>query len=78
MLLMYADDLTPGSDTVCTLQKLINTLDLYYAKWGLSLNMNKTKIIVFRNGGKIKQNEKWYYRGKMLEVVSFYKYLGIM
>jgi hypothetical protein len=40
--------------------------------------MDKTKIIVFRNGGKLKHNEKWYYKGKSLEVVSFYKYLGII
>ena len=39
----------------------------YYAK----------KIIVFRNGGHLKQFEKWYFKGPEIEIVSRYKYLGL-
>ena len=43
----------------------------------MSLNLSKTKIIVFRNGGILKETEKWLYNGQKIEVVSFYKYLGV-
>jgi hypothetical protein len=32
--------------------------------------------MVFRNGGPLRTNEKWYFNGEKLEVVSGYKYLG--
>jgi hypothetical protein len=40
--------------------------------------LEKTKIIVFRNGGILKSNEKWYYKNIKIDVVSWYKYLGLM
>ena len=39
--------------------------------------MDKTKIVVFRNGGIIKQTEKWTYCGDIVDTVPFYKYLGV-
>ena len=66
MLLLFADDMIQGSDTVGRLQKLINTLEIFCDNWGLSVNMETNKIIVFRNGGVLKRNEKWYYRGKQI------------
>ena len=44
----------------------------------MRVNTNKTKIIVFRNGGIIKNNEKWFYKGEKLETVTYYSYLGIL
>ena len=43
----------------------------------MSLNLLKTKIIVLRNGGILKQMEKWYYKGEIIDTVPFYKYLGV-
>ena len=77
MLLLYADDLIQCTDTVGRLQKLITILEGYCDKWGLNINLSKTKIMVFRNGGPLKKNEKWFYKGNELEHVSFYRYLGI-
>jgi hypothetical protein len=65
--LLYADDMTQMSDLVGHLQKLIDCLSDYCYDWGMSVNFDKTKIIVFRNGGVIKQIEKWYFRGHQLE-----------
>lgn len=78
MMLLFADDATQGADTVGRLQKLLDTLADYSHKWGLSINAEKSKIVVFRNGGYLRQNEKWYLNGKRLEVVSYLKYLGLM
>ena len=43
----------------------------------MKVNLDKTKIVVFRNGGSCRQNEQWFYEGKEIERVSSYKYLGI-
>ena len=43
----------------------------------MKVNIDKTKILVFRRGGIVKQNEKWLFNDKPIEVVSHYKYLGI-
>lgn len=39
--------------------------------------MGKSKIIVFKNGGKLAKNEKWYFQNKKIDVVGQYKYLGV-
>ena len=39
--------------------------------------MSKTKSLIFRNGGIIKQNEVLYFKDKKIENVSYYKYLGV-
>ena len=33
--------------------------------------------MVFRNGGIVKQTERWLYQGEEIEIVSIYKYLGL-
>jgi hypothetical protein len=39
-------------------------------KWSLSVNTSKTKIVVFRNGGKVNANEKWFYDNKEIKLLS--------
>ena len=75
---MYADDLVILGDTIGNVQKLLDTLSEFCDKWGLSVNMDKTKLMIFRNGGIIKQNEVVYLNGIKLDSVSYYKYLGII
>ena len=74
--LLFADDIVAGADTVGRLQHIINVIANFCKKWGLIVNLSKTKVMVFRGGGPLRQNEKWYFDGKLLEVVSAYKYLG--
>ena len=57
---------------------MINVLADFCNKWGLKVNLSKTKIIVFRRGGKLKTNEKWFFCQNKIEVVKQYKYLGII
>ena len=49
------------SDMPGRLQHMLNVLKMFCDKWGLKLNLLKTKILVFRRGGIVKQNEKWSY-----------------
>ena len=62
-MLMYADDIALCNDTVGRLQRSIDILGIFCDKYGLKVNMSKTNVIVFRNGGILRQNEKFYYKG---------------
>ena len=75
---MYADDMVIFSETVEGLQDMLNVLYNYTQKWNLSVNIDKTKIVIFRNGGNIKEKEKWYYNGTRIDVVNSFTYLGII
>ena len=77
-VLLYADDITNCADTVRNLQIQLNIVELFCLNTGMVVNIGKTKIIVFRNGGFLRRNEKWYYQGQQIEVVSFYKYMGLL
>ena len=77
-MLMYADDLVILSDTVFEMQAKIDLLYDFCSKWGLAINLNKTKVMVFRNGGYLKSIEKWNYGESNIEVTSYYAYLGMI
>ena len=47
-MLLYADDLVLLGDSIGSIPKLLNTLSSFCSKWGLSVNMSKTKFMVFR------------------------------
>ena len=34
--------------------------------------------MVFRNGGNLRENEKWFYNGRELETVNEFNYLGML
>ena len=77
-MLLYADDLVLIGDQVGNVQNLLNILSDFCSKWGLKVNMDKTKMLVYRNGGIVKQNEKCFINGVKIESVSYYKYLGVL
>jgi len=77
-MLLYADDIVLIGDQVGRVQKLLNVLSSFCYRWGLSVNMDKTKMLVYRNGGIIRHNEKCYFNGIKIENVSYYKYLGVL
>jgi len=77
-LLMYADDIVLLAESATDLQSMINNLEHYCAKWGLQVNTLKSEVMVFRNGGRLADNEKWFYEGRQLNVVNEYTYLGVV
>ena len=77
-LLMYADDIAIVADNVVDLQKKIDCLEKYCNKYGLKINMDKTKVVVFKNGGFIRKTEKWYLNKSEIKVESCYTYLGVI
>lgn len=77
-LLLFADDIVLLSSTPTGLQNQLNNLENASKKLGLEVNLEKTKVMVFRKGGFLANCERWFYDGKLLEVVNRYKYLGFM
>ena len=73
-IILFADD----AETKEGLQELLQKLESYCNKWKLTVNIEKTKIMVFRKGGQIKKDCQWVYAGKTLEIVSSFSYLGIV
>ena len=76
-IFVSADDVCNLSDTVLRLQKQLNILSSFCENYGMKVNTEKTKIIVFRHGGQLRHYEKWTYNNNPIEVVIFYKYLGV-
>ena len=55
------------SETAHELQKMLNTLYTYTSVWDLTVNVQKTpKTVIFRNGGKIHNSEKWHSNGELI------------
>ena len=77
-MLLYADDLVLIGDQIGRVQRLLNVLSEFCYKWGLQVNMSKTKVLVYRNSGIIKKNEVLYYNGVKLDNVPYCKYLVVI
>ena len=77
-MLLFADDLVLFAESKVELQRLINRLKLYCDTFKLKINLNKTNVMVFRNGGYLRHYEKWFYDNIPLRVVTYYKYLGLV
>ena len=75
--LMYADDLIMLLQTATGLQKCLNVLSEFCSKWGLSVNLNKTKTMVFQKKNKQANKYTFKYNDEVAETVSHYTYLGI-
>eukprot|EP00745_Piridium_sociabile_P043608 TRINITY_DN8944_c0_g1_i10.p1 TRINITY_DN8944_c0_g1~~TRINITY_DN8944_c0_g1_i10.p1 ORF type:complete len:1137 (-),score=123.12 TRINITY_DN8944_c0_g1_i10:208-3198(-) len=76
-LLLFADDLTLLSSTTVGLQHQLNILQGETERLHLTVNFDKSKIIVFRKGGFLRMTEKWFLDSRQMEVVNSYKYLGL-
>ena len=55
---MYADDTVLFSENVDDLQKMINSVNVCSNEYGLYINLLKTKVVIFRNRGHAKAEEK--------------------
>ena len=74
---MYADDMVLIAESPQNLQKMLDTLYDYCNEWKIEVNVQKTKIVVFRNGGKLRNPENWSYNGYYIDIVSEFNYLGV-
>ncbi|MCG8431127.1 MAG: hypothetical protein MJA29_08130, partial [Candidatus Omnitrophica bacterium] len=75
--LLYADDIVLLSETAEGLQNCLNGLQKFCSSWGLSVNLKKTKILVFNKVGK-KEKTSFLFKNMTIENVTKYKYLGVI
>ena len=76
--LMYADDIVLLSNSAGGLQTMLNSLLQFCQRWNLKVNVAKTKVIIFNKSGKLLKGFSFTYDGQTVEIVSEYKYLGII
>lgn len=75
--ILFADDIAIGAVTAIGLQRALDELSRYSREWNLKVNINKTKILVCKNGGVASKKEKWFLNNEQIEVVDKFKYLGV-
>ena len=77
-MLLYADDIVIFSKNAEELQAGLDVLVNYCNRWKLKVNVDKTKIMVFRKGGVLPRNLTFYYNGQQLEIINKFRYLGVV
>ena len=76
IVLLYADDTVLFAESRKEMQILINDFSSYCKTWKLTINNDKTKLLVF--GNKHNRKYKIFLNKTLLEMVEGYKYLGVM
>lgn len=69
---MYADDIVIFSSSLEGLQQKLNALEKYCDDWGLQVNSNKTKVIIFNKAGSTMKHT-FCYKNFNIECVPSYK-----
>ena len=78
LLLLFADDIALISDTMKGLQSQLKILEKFCEMYKMIVNVVKTKVMVFRLGGRLRANEKIFYNGSKLEIVNGFQYVGLL
>lgn len=76
-VLLYADDIVVLADSPEDLQAMIDRLHVYCTTWSLSVNLSKSKVIVFRTGSRLSHSLAFKYGYDNIEILNSYKYLGV-
>ena len=77
-LLLYADDIVLFANSPTELQQLLDILQNYCTRYRLTVNTAKTKIMIFRKGGRIPNVLRFTYNGEDIEIVKKFSYLDIV
>ncbi len=74
--MLFADDTALFSESATGLQCLLDGLQTYCNRWGITVNKSKTKVVIFQ-GGNRNTNVQLYYANDPIETVKHFTYLGI-
>ncbi|KAK6177674.1 hypothetical protein SNE40_015729 [Patella caerulea] len=56
--LLFTDDLSLVADSIGNLQDRLNLLENYYKQWNVSVNLERSNIVVFKYGGVLSKKKK--------------------
>ncbi|KAL6416732.1 hypothetical protein ACFW04_013190 [Cataglyphis niger] len=76
--LAYADDVVLIAEEEEGMRSMIGKLEGYLEKKELELNVGKSKILRFRKEGGRDRKVSWRWKGKVIEEVKEFSYLGYM
>ena len=62
-MLLYADDIVFFANSPEELQLGLDLLSDYCKRWKLTINVSKTKVLIFRNGGMLPGDISFNYDG---------------
>lgn len=77
-LILYADDMVIFANNAAELQTSLDLMYEYCNRWKLIVNIDKTKVVIFRKGGRIPNDIEFLYDGKRVDVVNKFNYLGVV
>ena len=77
-LLLYADDIILFGKTPDELQRALTILVEYCNTWKLTVNTSKTKVMIFRKGGRLPNNLNFLYTNSQIEIIKKFCYLGVV
>ena len=75
--LFYADDLVLISRDRAPIQKALSVIEEWCQENGIDLNVDKTKAVKFRRGGRLCNDDSLKFGRRAVEFVSAYEYLGV-
>ena len=58
VLLLFADDIALMADSIRGLQRQISIMEKFCDTYKMVVNTVKTKVMVFRRGGRLRKNKK--------------------
>ena len=76
LVLLYADDTILLAETPHELQNILNHFSEYCKQWKLTVNLEKTKVVVF--GARNYSNQIFRFDNKVIAITNNYKYLGLL
>lgn len=74
---LYADDMILIAPDKISLKWKLNKTAEFLDNNQLTLNLDKTKVVVFRKSGRIWKDDTFYWNRCRIEVVKHYVYFGI-
>ena len=77
-VLLYADDTVIMANDAQSLQKNLHYLSEYCDMWNLSVNTDKTKIVIFFSKYEYREKNNFIYKNTTIEIVEHFKYPGVI
>ncbi|XP_069141192.1 uncharacterized protein [Argopecten irradians] len=74
----FITDTVLFTEDATDLQNMLDCMQNYANKWSLSVNIDKTKIVVFRKSKRLQANEYWTFQGRAIDIVDNFCYLGLV
>ena len=76
-IMLYADDIVLLAESQEDLQHHLRALGSFCTQRGLSVNLGKTKVLIFHTSGTVRRRTAFMFEDSQIEIADSYVYLGI-